>query len=355
MKKVFFTPGPSQAYPGLADFIAEGMEAQISSISHRSQAFMDLYAETETTLRSLLAVPEDYQLFFFASATEIWERLAQNAIEEHSFHLVCGSFSQRFYKAAQLMGKTAQLQEAPFGAGFDPAQIAVPEQAEMIAVVANETSSGVMMPPEDIYLLRDKHPEKLLVVDCVSAFPAYDLDLSRVDGAYFSVQKGFGLPAGLGVLVLSPKLLQKGLSLEEKGFVTGTYHRFSALLDKAKKKQTPETPNVLAIHLLGKVAGDLAKDLDAVRAASKQKAALLYDFIDGHPDLEIAVADPRLRSETVIVANHSYENPAAKLAELEAKGFVLGTGYGKYKTKQFRFANFPALSVADVQALIAAF
>jgi phosphoserine aminotransferase len=351
MATLYLTPGPSQLYPTVAAHMQAALETQVPATSHRSKRFMEIYAGLAADLKRLFQAPDDYQVFCFASATEIWERLAQNAIRSNSYHLVNGDFSSRFYEIAKAYGKNALAHTIPLGRGFQLDDIEVPDETELIACVANETSSGVWTSPEFIHALAGQHPEKLVVVDAVSCAPMHRVDLSKVDGLYFSVQKGFGLPAGLGVLLCGPRLLAKGLELATEGLPVGSYHSFGSLLTYAQKNQTPETPNVLAIYLLRCVVADFLRDIDQLRAASKAKADLLYAFLDAHPRWKAFVPEPGFRSETVIVVDAGEAAPAAIQALAEA-GIVVGEGYGKLKSAQFRVANFPASSLSDFERLL---
>ncbi len=352
MSKVYFTAGPSQIYPTVPQHLQNAVRDGIISISHRGSQFTDIYAKMESGLRAVLEVPEDFHIFLFSSATEIWERMALNCVERESFHLVNGNFSQSFAEIAKRCGKQVGIHQVGDFEGFDMDQVVVPDSAELIAAIANESSTGVMTPPEDLYKLRHRYPDKLLVVDAVSALPTWRVDISQLDGLYFSVQKGFGLPAGLGVLILSPRMLERGLELERKGQFVGTYHRWSKLQETSLKKQTPATPNVLGIYLLAQVCADMAPAMDALLHAHAEKFRLLSDFVAHHPMLDFAVQDARVRSNTVAVVDTKYPDVKAKMKDVERQGFVLGSGYGKFADRQMRISNFPGTSVEDMKALL---
>ncbi|MEM0995787.1 MAG: aminotransferase class V-fold PLP-dependent enzyme [Bacteroidota bacterium] len=351
----YFTPGPSQLYPTVAAHFETGLTRGVGSISHRSPAFMDTVAHTKAQLTQLLNIPDDYAIWFLSSANEAWERIAQNSIRESSFHLINGNFSLKFFNFVTQYGKQPIRHQVRFGAGFSLDNIVVPDRAELIAAIANETSSGVETPPEHIYRLAERNSEKLLVVDCVSAYPTYALDLSRVDGAYFSVQKGFGMPAGLGVLLAGPRLLDRAQALEAEKIVTGSYHRFTNLDKYGQKDQTPETPNALSIYVLGRLAEDMnarggIEEIRAVHAAKKER---LWEYFRAIPGLEYAIPVGD-RSSTVTVLNAA-SGSQVWINALRKKGFLVGAGYGGYKEKQLRIANFPATSREDVEDLLTAF
>jgi len=350
--KIYFTPGPSELYPTLASHMQTALANKIGTISHRSKQFQEIYKHTTDGIRMLLNLPDNYQILFLGSATEIWERIIQNCVETHSHHFVNGSFSKRFYEFSLELGKTAQKSEAAFGQGFYPENIHINSEIEAICLTQNETSSGVCMPVNDISSFRAKNENALIFVDSVSSLPFPDFDYSKIDSTFFSVQKCFGLPAGLGVWILNERCIAKAKQLEEKGIKTGTYHTVSSLMEKAVENQTPETPNVINIYLLGKVIEDmLAKGIETIRKETETKASLIYDYINSSKVFSPAVADTDHRSSTTIVANTSISS--AEVNKLLATyNMQVGSGYGKYKDSQIRIANFPAHSVDQVKLLV---
>ena len=348
----YLTPGPSALYFTLESHLKTALKEQIPSISHRSPGFQKIFQETAQNLRELFTLPENYHVLFTGSANEIWERLLENCVEKESFHLVNGAFSRKFFSFAQALGKNALHSAAAPGSCVDIEQLMVPESAEMIAFTHNETSTGVAQPLEDIYRIRKAFPEAIISVDIVSSAPYVDLDFSQVDSAYFSVQKCFGLPAGLGVWLVNDRCLEKAKKLQKNGHSIGTYHTLPKLVESAAKFQTPETPNMLGIYLLGKIAGDmLSKGLDQIRRETDYKAALLYHMLESHAHFQPFVSKPQQRSKTVIVAETPIESGEI-IAQLQAKGLMVGGGYGEFKRHHFRVANFPTHSKETIEMLV---
>ncbi|GAA4441948.1 phosphoserine transaminase [Pontibacter saemangeumensis] len=352
--KIYFTPGPSELYPTVPQHMQTALQEKIGSISHRSKQFQEIFAHAVAGLRQLLQLPDTYEVLFLASATEVWERAIQNNVRQESFHLVNGSFSDRFFETALELGMKAQKHEVPFGEGFRLQDIAVPETAELVALIQNETSSGACIPVEDINRFREKAgADALLYVDAVSSLPYPAFDFEKVDAVYFSVQKCFGLPAGLGVWLLNKRCIARAEALAESGHVIGSYHSLPSLLSKAKVNQTVETPNVLGIYLLGKVLEDMnSKGVEQIRRETKAKADLLYAYLEQSRTFSPAVKNPAHRSPTTLVANTTV--PASEVnKQLAAFDMAIGSGYGKYKESQIRIANFPAHSPQQVEALVA--
>lgn len=352
-KLTFFTPGPAQLYPTVESHYQQAFQQNIGSISHRSAQFRKIYQHTDEQLKELLNIPQENAILFTGSATEVWERLIMNLVDFETFHLVNGSFSTKFYEFATQLGKVATQFEKPFGQGFDADELVVPEYAELIACCANETSAGVQMKASEIHKVKKANKSKILAVDMVSTAPYVNLDYTLVDTAYFSVQKAFGMPAGLGVWIASPALLEKAKERKNKGEAIGTYHSLTSLWKNYQNFETPETPNVLAIYVLGKVAEDLNKiGIAKLRRETERKARLLYDFAAQSNQFEIFVQNPNHRSNSVVVLN-TIENSANLIKRIkEEHQMVIGSGYGAHKESQIRIANFPATSVEEIQALI---
>jgi phosphoserine aminotransferase len=349
MNYVNFTPGPSQLYFTVEDHARTAFREGIPSLSHRSKKFEAIYKEAADGLRELLNLPSGYHVYFTGSATEIWERLIENLVEEKSFHFVNGSFSKRFYEIALQLNRKAYRNEVELGKGFT--DVTVPADAELIAVTHNETSTGVSFPLEYIDKIREQNAKALIAVDAVSSLPYPDFDYAKLDAVFFSVQKAFGLPAGLGVWLANERCLAKSEGLLSKGISIGSYHTIPSLHTHALKNQTPETPNVLNIYLLSKVVQDmLRRGIKTIRKETEYKAAILYQELENHPFLNAFVEDKQFQSKTVIVAQCGDHTEKVTKA-LQAVGLHPGDGYGSLKKSQLRFANFPTHSKEQYELL----
>src|SRR5690606_23821905 len=124
-----------------------------------------------------------------------------------------------------------------------------------------------------------------------------------------------------------------------------------SLVDQAKQFQTPETPNVLNIYLLGKVAEDmLYRGIKAIRQETEYKAALLYNTIEKHAAFNPFVKEKAHQSKTVVVAEVAgrAEDVISRLAE---KKFQVGSGDGPFKKSHIRIASVPGHSKEQIEAL----
>lgn len=352
MKKVYFTVGPSQVYPTVPAHIARAVQTNVLSESHRGEWFKELYRDVEGGLRRLMGVPQTHSIYFLPSATECMERVIQNVTTSSSGHVLTGAFGKKFYEISVDLGRKALKFEVlpgdliPEDLGF--------EKVELIALTQNDTATGYRIPMREVYRIGRVYPSALVALDVVSSVPFVKLNFSKLDLVFFSVQKGFGLPAGLGVLIVGPRAKAVHEKLVASGVSTGSFHNFSNMEKYGRDSQTYETPNVLDIYLLSRVIGDLEKvGIEEIRKSTLLKSELLYSFFVSHPRCSIVVGREVNQSETTIVVE--IEGGSKKLlSKLAKKGYIVGAGYGDMAELQIRVANFPAQSVPDVKGLIRA-
>jgi phosphoserine aminotransferase len=271
---ITFAPGPSKVYDSLPIYLKDAYQEGILSANHRSSAFMKLYQETEQLMRSKLHMPEDYTLLFTSSATENWEIISQSIVEQASFHIYSGSFGKKWIEFAKhILPATAGL-KIEANQAIDLPSLQIAEEFDLIAITQNETSNASQVSNEMIEATRDKFPEKMIAVDTTSSMAGIELDFGLADIWYASVQKCFGLPAGLGILILSPTAIQKSERKGEKG----RYNSLSFMLENAASYQTHYTPNVLGIYLLNRVLKDIP-EIQQIDALLRQRMSRLENCI----------------------------------------------------------------------------
>ena len=352
MRNIFFTVGPTQTHPRLGEFLNAGLKKGFYSISHRGKEFGRLFAHTVLSLKKLLKVPADFHVFFIGSATEGMEVIIENCVGDKSFHFVNGAFSKKFFLTAKELLKHPEACTVPAGGGFDFANVKIPKDAELVCFTQNETSTGVKIEMKDIRALKKRYPDKLFAVDIVSSTPYAPVDWSVVDCAFFSVQKGFGMPSGLGVLIVDGRCIKKAEELHSKGINIGSFHNFPTLLKSARKNQTPETPNAMAIYILGRICDFYNKHgLEKIRKETESRAEIMYDFFDKHSAYKPFVKNKKWRSNTVVGFN-TPNGSAQVIKKLEKHGYIVGAGYGEFEAHHIRVGNFPMHKLADVKRML---
>ncbi|MCX7833775.1 MAG: aminotransferase class V-fold PLP-dependent enzyme [Ignavibacteria bacterium] len=353
--KIYFTVGPTELYPEVKSFYKSAFEKKIFSISHRSIEFEEIFKTTVRNLKKLLNIPKDYYVFFYSSATECMERIIQNLVREKSFHYVNGFFAQRFYEISLKYKKSPEKVCSSFGEGTKFENISIPNTTELICIILNETSTGVALNIEDVKKLKQKYPDILIALDLVSAIPYYKIDYKYIDCSFFSVQKGFGMPPGLGVLILNEKCIKKAENLYNDGISIGSYNNFLKWKENYLKNQTTVTPNIPAIFVLGKICETLIRyGNEKIREETNNKAKLIYDYFENHNFIKPFVKNRYFRSKTTISLETNIDSEKI-IKELARQGLIISNGYKIFKGKQIRIGNFPMHKTKDVKTLIQKF
>jgi len=336
----YFTVGPTQMHPLVPGVLAAALQEGLPSWNHRSPAYRKEVARTVDALRALLGIPAEHRVLFVSSATEAMERIVEGAVERRSHHLLNGAFARRFRTVSRNLGREAGGTEVVDGVGFDLDDLVIPGEPELLAVTQNETSTGVALDPAGIAGLALRNPEALLAVDAVTAAPTQPLDLSVVDACFFGVQKLFGLPAGLGVLVVSPRLVERSRELQHRGVPVGGYQLLTSEAAAADLHETVVTPNMLGIHLLGRVAEEfLERGIETIRNDARVGAAVIHDAARSAGWTPFPPREQD-RSNTVLIFRVP-EGSEAVRSRLAGAGFVVSSGYGSGKDSLVRIAGFP--------------
>jgi phosphoserine aminotransferase len=342
-----FYPGPSKLYPQVAAWVAEACQSGMVSMNHRSAAFM---AVTEGAIRGVktkLNVPADYHVAFVSSATECWEIVAQSLTSRWSGHLCHGAFAQKWYAYTAQLGTFAWRYD-----GLDPAllpaHLATYPDTDTLCLTHNETSNGTQLPMEWLRQLRAGFGG-VIAVDAVSSMGGVAFDWSLADVWFASVQKCFGLPAGLAVLIYSPRALARAEAIGDRRY----YNSLLFLHENFQKNQTPYTPNGLGIYLLDKVMQHVPDIMEADQR-TRQRATDWYRFFEQRSQegsLLSLLIDGELRSDTVIAVQSDNATIQRVKRAAQQAGYVLGNGYGDWKDTTFRIANFPAIADEEITSL----
>lgn len=353
-----FAPGPSYIPQPIQNDIRRALDEHLLELSHRSKEFSTMSKKTFDGLRTFLEIPDGYRIFYMPSSSDSWHSLAANVVAEHSFHFANGAFSKKPYTAATLLYKNAILQEYEWGESID-VSVSIPKETELITACYNETSTGIALTHDDIAALRTHNPDALLAIDITSCAGAVPLPIASADAWYFSVQKCFGLPSGLGILIVSERAYQKSIALEHSKQNLAGQWRFSELQKPIDEKdhQTPHTPNMLGIFLLGEELArrNAAGGIHTIYPQTLAKKKLLHDWLATQSDIQLfGNTDAAHRSDTVLTIAGTPEALTALAEKAKDAGHIIGNGYGKLKGKTLRIANFPQHSTDDVQSLLTA-
>lgn len=338
-----FYPGPSKVHPEALVYTQEAYAQGIVSINHRSERFEKLLEATFDELHLKWNIPSNYTIYFVSSATEAWEIVIQSFVRVKSTHLYNGAFGKKWaHYAAGVAESYAFSRDQSLS---EIAKQVGPIDGDTLCLVQSETSNGTgqQIQRADFQLSEDA----IIAVDATSSMGGIELPWLEADVWLASVQKCIGIPAGMGILICSPKALARA---RELGRATH-YNDVLFLEENRRLFQTQMTPNVLSIYLIYRLTQQLPS-LSEVHLATLARMKVWTDFWDSQVDFSYLIEKPELRLPTVLALT----GPPEKIKQLHQiclnKGIELGKGYGEWKETSFRIANFPSHTFEDIETLI---
>ena len=340
---LYFYPGPSKLYPQIRGYLADAYDSGILSMNHRSPDFVSITQSVVSLLKVKLHIPKDYSIFFVSSATESWEIIAQSLVQKGSLHIFNGAFGQKWAEYSHKIHQKSSLFPYNLQQALDVGKLPDSNAFEVICLTHNETSNGTQLDRQMIKAVSEKYQNKIIAVDATSSMAGVALDWENADVWFASVQKCFGMPAGLGLMVCSPKVLAYAQQINDRKY----YNSLLFLAETMQNFQTNYTPNVLSIYLLNRILSEI-DDIKTVGERTERNAKNWYNFLEKH-GFDILVKNPKVRSSTVITIND--EETFIKNIKEKAKkaGIILGNGYGVWKNTTFRIANFPAITDDEIE------
>ncbi len=344
-----FTVGPVQTYQEVKEIGAQDVPY------FRTAEFSAVVLECERLLLQFLNAPADSRtLLLTGSGTFSMEATVSNVFTPSDKLLVVngGSFGARFAEICRIHGiPHEEIRLAP-GKALTAEQLACYEGKGFTGFLVNihETSTGVLY---DWHLIGDfcQRNGILLIIDAISSFLADPLDMSaaHADAILIGSQKALALAPGLSIAALSPRAVERIRASKTHSL----YMDLKAALKDGERGQTPFTPavgTILQLHARLKMIE--SKGLEATIA---QTAALAADF-----RAKIAALPFDIFSESLSNAVTPLKTRGASATKIfetlknEYNIWICPNG-GPLKDEVFRVGHIGNLTVADNDALIAAF
>lgn len=343
---ISFYPGPSRVHDEIPHYVKEAFQEGILSINHRSDEFMKISEKVIQLLKNKLDIPKDYTIFYTTSATECWEMIAQSLITKTSYHIYNGAFGKKWFEYTKRIRSGAKSFPFHHNEIVNVEKFRFGKEPGVICLTQNETSNGTQVSNLVIQFIKDRYPNHLIAIDATSSMAGISLDFKAADIWFGSVQKCFGLPAGLGLMMCSPAAMQKVKTIADKKY----YNSMAFMAEMMEKWQTPFTPNVLNIYLLMRVL-DKSKPIDEVHAKIEERYHGWIDFLKDKQTLQHFIPNEEARSFTVIPIQAKEALITAIKSRAKKKDILLGEGYGELKSSTFRIANFPAIKKKEIKTL----
>jgi len=358
-----FSSGPCAKRPGWS---AEAVAARaFLGRSHRAAAPKAQLLEAIEKTRALLDAPADYRIGIVPASDTgavemaMWTMLGARPVDV----LAWESFGAGWVSDAVRQLRLADCRVIEAGYGSIPDLAAVRRDADVV-FTWNGTTSGARVPDAG-WIAPDR--AGLTICDATSAAFAQPLDWAKLDVTTFSWQKVMGGEAAHGMLILSPRAVERLESYAPDRPLPKIFRltKGGKLIEGIFRGETINTPSMLAV-------ADYADALDwgigigggaALRARADANFAALQGWVDATDWIENLVAEPAHRSNTSVclriadpaiaaldeTAQRAFAGRMARLLEAEGAAFDIG-GY-RDAPPGLRIWCGATVETADIEAL----
>jgi alanine-glyoxylate transaminase/serine-glyoxylate transaminase/serine-pyruvate transaminase len=346
-RNFLLVPGPTNT----PDRILRAMHVAMED--HRSSDFPSLATPVLEDLKQVFKTTRGQTFIFPSSGTGAWEASLSNTLSPGDRVLAArfGQFSHLWIDMAQRLGLRVDVLETEWGEGAPIERyqdaLAADKGHEIKAVLFthNETATGVTSELARMRQALDdaRHPA-LLMVDGVSSIGSIDFRMDEwgVDCAVTGSQKGFMLPAGLGIVAVSPK----AAALYDSARLPRCYFDFA---DMRKANATGYFPYTPALSLLYGLRESLAmifeEGLDNIFARHHRLAEGVRAAVRAW-GLQLCAREPRWYSDTVSAVMVPAGINAAEIIDIAYRRYdlALGAGLARMAGKLFRIGHLGDLN-----------
>jgi alanine-glyoxylate transaminase / serine-glyoxylate transaminase / serine-pyruvate transaminase len=346
-RNFLLVPGPTNT----PDRILRAMHVAMED--HRSSDFPSLATPVLEDLKKIFKTTKGQAYIFPSSGTGAWEASLSNTLSPGDRVLAArfGQFSYLWIDMAQRLGLKVDILETEWGEGAPIERLhealAADRAHEIKAVLFthNETATGVTSDVGGMRKALDdaRHPA-LLMVDGVSSIGSIDFRMDEwgVDCAVTGSQKGLMLPAGLGIVAVSPK----AAALYESAKLPRCYFDFA---DMRKANATGYFPYTPALSLLYGLRESLAmifeEGLENIFARHHRLAEGTRAAVKGW-GLQLCAKEPRWYSDTVSAVMVPAGVNAAEVIDIAYRRYnlALGAGLARMSGKLFRIGHLGDLN-----------
>jgi phosphoserine aminotransferase len=294
-----FSSGPCAKRPG---WTPAALAAACVGRSHRSKDGKGRILEVMEKSRRLLGLPGDYRIGIVAASDTgavemaLWSLLGARGVDVLAWESFGKGWASDIAKELKL--KDVRVLEAPYGALPDLSKV---DFARDVVFTWNGTTSGVRVPNGD-WIPAGR--AGLTICDATSAAFAMTLPWDKLDVVTYSWQKVLGGEAQHGILVLSPRAVERLESYTPAWPLPKIFRmtKGGKLIDGIFKGETINTPSMLCVEdaLDGLKWAEGVGGLDALVARSEANLAAIAGWVARTPWIEFLAGDPAVRSCTSV-------------------------------------------------------
>lgn len=293
-----FSSGPCAKRPG---WTLDGLQDAALGRSHRSSIGKAKLKLAIDKTRTILGVPDDYRIGIVPASDTgavemaMWSLLGARPVTMVAWESFGAGWVTDVIKQLKL---DASKVEAPYGALPDMAAI---DYNTDVVFTWNGTTSGVRMPNGDA-IAADR--QGLTICDATSAAFAQDLPFDKLDVVTFSWQKVLGGEAAHGVLILSPRAVERLESYTPAWPLPKIFRltKGGKLIEGIFKGETINTPSMLCVedYLDALNWAESIGGLKGLIARADANAQAIDAFVQATPWIDYLAEVPETRSNTSV-------------------------------------------------------
>jgi phosphoserine aminotransferase len=292
-----FSCGPCTKRPGWSLDVLK--DAPLGR-SHRSKIGKDRLKLAIELTREVLEVPADYRIAIVPASDTgavemaLWSMLGERGVDVLAWEAF--SLDWVIDIVEQLRLSNVRVMNSDYGKLPDLAKVDCDRD---VIFAWNGTTSGVRVPNAD-WIPADR--KGLTICDATSAAFAQDLDWAKLDVTTFSWQKIMGGEAAHGMLILSPRAVQRLIDYTPPWPLPKLFRmtRNGELMEALFEGETINTPSMLAVEDYVD-ALNWAKSIGGLKALQRRaddNSKVLVDWVNKTPWIDFLAIEPATRSNT---------------------------------------------------------
>ncbi len=349
MSRVYnFSAGPAVLpEPVLKKAASEMLEygdtgMSVMEMSHRSAAYMMIQKDAENLLRKLMNIPDSYSVLFLQGGASLqFSMIPMNIMTiNKKFDIIhTGSWTDKAIKEGRKFGDVnivASSEESVFSYIPDLDKIKFSPDADYVHICYNNTIYGTK------YSRLPETGNVPIVCDMSSCILSEPYDVNDYGIIFAGAQKNIG-PAGVTIVIIRKDLMERAPENLPTMLDFRTHAEGDSLFN---------TPPTYAIYMAKLIFEwlDSIGGVDEIHHINKQKAGLLYDFIDNSSMFKGNVEKDSRSMMNVTFSTGKKDLDDRFIKEAEKNGLVSLAGH---KTAGgMRASIYNAMPVDGVRALV---
>lgn len=295
-----FSSGPCSKRPGWS---LSALEGAFLGRSHRHKIGKQRLKEVIDRTRDILQIPEGFRIGIVPASDTgaiemaMWSVLGPRGVEVLAWESFGKQWAEDIQK--QLKFDDVIVRSAPYGELPNLSEV---DFSKDVVFTWNGTTGGVRVPNGD-WIPADR--EGLTIVDATSAAFAMDMPWDKVDIATYSWQKAMGGEAAHGMLVLSPRAVERIESYNPPWPMPKVFRmkKGDKLREDIFEGVTINTPSMLCVEdaIDGLKWAESIGGLNTLLGRVTANNAALDAWVQGAEWIDYICDDPAARSTTSVV------------------------------------------------------